>query len=288
MTRKPASATFLVIGDVHNHWRDADRAFVEGAGADLALFVGDFGDEDVAMVRAIAEVQAPKAVMLGNHDAWQSFSRKEPTPALREIVAMLGDEHLAYGLREVPAAGLSVIGGRPYSWGGRSLRSEEVYGALHDVTTHEESAARILDAARRAKHQDVMILAHNGPLGLGGKPGDIYGKDFGKSPGGDWGDRDLELAIEGIRKQGLRLRAVVAGHMHHRLTFPRGKYRTRFLQKDGTWFVNPAVVPRIRKDPDGVELAHFVRMRWSAGELEAVEEVWVDEAGREVVARQEV
>lgn len=32
--------------------------------------VGDFGEEDVNLVRRIKEVDLPKAVILGNHDAW--------------------------------------------------------------------------------------------------------------------------------------------------------------------------------------------------------------------------
>lgn len=42
---------------------------------DIALFVGDFGEEDVELVRQVAGVKHPKAVILGNHDAWCALAR---------------------------------------------------------------------------------------------------------------------------------------------------------------------------------------------------------------------
>lgn len=272
------SALLTVVGDIHRCWRPADAAFLEASDSALNLFVGDLGDEDVAMAEAVAGLRAPKAVILGNHDAWQSFSHKAISRRLRQCLEALGDDHLAYAVREVPAAGVSVIGARPFSWGGQSLRSVEVYEGLYGVRTHRQSAAKILQVARQAQHRDVVILAHNGPLGLGAATDAIYGKDFGK-PGGDWGDRDLALALEKIRDLGLRVRAVIAGHMHDRLVHPRGGERTRFVRCGDTLFLNPAVVPRLRPGPDGRELACFLRTRWRRGECVGVEEVWVDEAG---------
>jgi hypothetical protein len=78
---------------------------------------------------------------------------------------------------------------------------------------------------------------------------------------------------------GLRVRAVVAGHMHHKLVHPRGGERTRFVRRGGTLFVNAAYVPRVRTSPEGGEESYFVRMQWRAGECLAVEELWVDVDG---------
>eukprot|EP00955_Chlamydomonas_euryale_P107171 365747-Chlamydomonas_euryale.AAC.48 len=36
----------------------------------MVLFVGDFGNEVVGLVAKIAALELPKAVILGNHDAW--------------------------------------------------------------------------------------------------------------------------------------------------------------------------------------------------------------------------
>ena len=275
------SATLVAIGDVHGQWGPGDDAFLRSARPTLAMFVGDLGDEDVPIVERIARLGVPKAVMLGNHDAWRSFSNKEITSALHGSLDALGRDHLAYDVREVPAAGVSIVGARPFSWGGPTLRSSEVYDELYNVDTMQASANEIVNAARRAQHRDLIVLAHNGPTGLGSDPTDIYGKDFGK-PGGDWGDEDLELALDEIRARGLRVRAVVAGHMHHKLLHPRGAARTRFVRRAGTLFVNCAVVPRVERDQDGNERSHFVRMQWSGGECQSLEEVWVDGSGREV------
>ncbi len=272
----PPSVTLIVVGDVHRHWRPEDATFLESSPHDLTLFVGDLGDEDLEIVRLVAELKIPKVAILGNHDAWQSFSNKKPTENLRASIQALGEDHLAYGVREVPAAGLSIIGARPFSWGGASLRSPEIYSEFYGVTDMRTSAARIVEAARRAQHRDLLVLAHNGPTGLGFEPQDIYGKDFGK-PGGDWGDRDLDMALGQIEELGLRVQCVVAGHMHHRTLRPRGN-RTRFVRRGPTLFVNPAVVPRLRK-VSGVELAHFLRMRWQQGRLMGMEEIWVDPDG---------
>lgn len=269
-------ASLLVVGDVHNHWRQADREFVERSESELAVFVGDLGDEDVGMAAQIAAIEKPKVVLLGNHDAWQSFSQKRPTQRLRSILATLEGDLLGYGIRECYTAGCSLIGARPFSWGGQSLRSVEVYRELHSVASVEQSAQKIVDLARRCEHRDLIIVAHNGPKGMSSDPGDIWGKDFGH-PGGDWGDEDLRVAIQRIQADGLRVRAVVAGHMHDRLSHPRGGVRTRFVRRGGTLFVNAAVVPRVRTNREGVELGHFVRLHVAGGEVVEVAEVWVDD-----------
>lgn len=273
-------ASLIVIGDVHKIWRSADSAFLEDGDQDIALFVGDLGDEDVGMVETVAEIDTRKAVILGNHDAWRSFSEKRVTPELRESLDILGDEHLAYGSCEWHEAGMSIVGARPFSWGGRSLRSPEVYDELYEVADHEESADRIVECARRSRYPVITILAHNGPTGLSMETHDIWGKDFGKSPRGDWGDEDLEIAIDRIKGLGLAVPLVIAGHMHHKLITPRGAFRTRFLRHAGTIYVNAAVVPRTKKLSNGVEVSYFLRVLCKNGKVDRFEELWVDSAGK--------
>lgn len=272
--------SLLVIGDVHRDWRRPDTAFVRNGTQDLALFVGDLGDEDVAMTQMIADIDVPKAVILGNHDAWRSFSEKRITDNLRGSLAALGDDHLAYGVREWFEGGASIVGARPFSWGGKSLRSPEVYRKLYDVSTPEQSADRIVAAAKRAQHRDIIILAHNGPTGLSMETHDIWGKDFGKSPRGDWGDTDLELAIDQIKSMGLRVPLVIAGHMHHKIITPRGARRTRLLRHGRTIYVNSAVVPRIKRLSNGAVVSYFMRVFCQAGKLQTIEEIWVDADGK--------
>ena len=274
----------MAVGDIHRCWREVDSVYLERLQPDLAMFVGDLGDEDVEIVRRVASLSVEKAVILGNHDAWQSFAKKQPTENLRESLDLLGEDHIAYSVREVPQAGISIVGARPFSWGGQSLRSPELYDEIYGVRTMRQSAAAIVDAARNAQHRDLVVLAHNGPIGLGSETTDIYGKDFGK-PGGDWGDYDLALALQRIEGFGLRVRAVIAGHMHHRLLHPRGAERRRFIKRGDTMFINCAVVPRVERSPAGDELSYFLRTKWSAGECTCVEEVWVDVHGDEHTAQ---
>ncbi|MEM1311494.1 MAG: metallophosphoesterase, partial [Cyanobacteria bacterium P01_H01_bin.153] len=67
----PASTIQIaVVGDIHNHWDEQDMAALHGLKADLVLFVGDFGNEAVDVVRSIATLDLPKATIFGNHDAW--------------------------------------------------------------------------------------------------------------------------------------------------------------------------------------------------------------------------
>jgi len=52
-------------------WDELDEKTLENLDLDLVLFVGDFGNENVRIVESIAKINShPKAVLLGNHDAW--------------------------------------------------------------------------------------------------------------------------------------------------------------------------------------------------------------------------
>ena len=56
------------VGDVHGFWNKESEDALCWLRPDLSLFVGDFGEEDVELVRQIADVRDRKAVILGNHD----------------------------------------------------------------------------------------------------------------------------------------------------------------------------------------------------------------------------
>lgn len=59
----------VFVGDVHNQWLHADESALRALHPHLAVFVGDIGDEAVELVREIAKIELPKAVILGNHDS---------------------------------------------------------------------------------------------------------------------------------------------------------------------------------------------------------------------------
>ena len=62
--------TIAIVGDVHDLWDEVEEDILVALGTDLVLFVGDFGNESVDIVRQIACLKLPKAAILGNHDVW--------------------------------------------------------------------------------------------------------------------------------------------------------------------------------------------------------------------------
>ena len=59
-----------VVGDVHDLWNEYDYQALNFLQVDLVLFVGDFGNESLQVVKKIAAINIPKVTILGNHDAW--------------------------------------------------------------------------------------------------------------------------------------------------------------------------------------------------------------------------
>jgi uncharacterized protein (TIGR04168 family) len=81
----------------------------------------------------------------------------------------------------------------------------------------------------------------------------MWGCDF-KPGGGDWGDPDLEHAIEHALDRGKRVLAVVAGHMH--LRTKQGAERDWITERRGIHYVNAARVPRILAVQDDIQRHH--------------------------------
>ncbi|CBI18669.3 unnamed protein product, partial [Vitis vinifera] len=74
------SVRIAVVGDVHDDWNlQEDTKALQFLQPDLVLFTGDFGNENVELVRSVANLEMAKVVILGNHDAWttQQFSGKK-------------------------------------------------------------------------------------------------------------------------------------------------------------------------------------------------------------------
>ncbi|MGL5077838.1 MAG: metallophosphoesterase, partial [Waterburya sp.] len=117
MTQVKEKITIAVVGDVHNLWSYEDEIALEHLGVDLVLFVGDFGNEAVEIVRQIASVKLPKAVILGNHDAWYTASswgrQKAPYNQAKEDrvqqqLDLLGKDHVGFSGQNFPQLNLSV------------------------------------------------------------------------------------------------------------------------------------------------------------------------------------
>lgn len=101
-----------VVGDVHDQWEADDASSLQQLGVDLVLFVGDFGNESVNVVRAIAGLDLPKAGVFGNHDAWYSASDwgKQKCPYdrnkedwVQDQIDLLAESHVGYGKLDFPS-----------------------------------------------------------------------------------------------------------------------------------------------------------------------------------------
>ena len=272
-----------VIGDVHDQWEAADGEALRSLGVDLALFVGDFGNESVEVVQAIASLDIPKAVILGNHDAWYTATEwgRQRCPYdraqedwVQDQLDLLGEIHVGYSKVDFPQFNLTVVGGRPFSWGGEIWRNADFYRERYGVADFAESTERIMAAVNNAAYNTIIFLGHNGPVGLGDRPEDPCGKDW-EPLGGDFGDSDLANAIAQTKNLGKSIPLVTFGHMHHHLRHRKDCLRTSIsTNNDGTVYLNSASVPRIIHKGSHTE-RNFSLVTLQAGVIIQASLVWV-------------
>lgn len=273
-----------VIGDVHEQWELADAEALYYLGVDLVLFVGDFGNESVEIVRKIAALPLAKAVVFGNHDAWYTatdWGRKQcPYDRHRENwvqeqMDLLGETQVGYGKLDFPQFQLTVVGGRPFSWGGPEWKYGDFYREWFGVEGMEESTDRILQGVKSASYETLIFLGHNGPTGLGESPESPCGRDW-KPLGGDFGDPDLGAAISQGRLLGKNIPLVAFGHMHHHLRHTKKVLRTSISFEQETVYLNGARVPRIITTEEGKK-RNFSLVYLKNGEVTEVSLVWINE-----------
>jgi uncharacterized protein (TIGR04168 family) len=271
-----------VVGDIHDQWEAEDSLALQQLKVDLVLFVGDFGNEAVDVVRAVAMLDLPKAVILGNHDAWYTASewgkRKSPYNHAREDrvqqqLDLLGCAHVGYSYLDFPTLNLSVVGGRPFSWGSSEWKNAQFFRDRYGIENFTESTDLIAKAAASASSNTIIFLGHNGPLGLGDRPTDPCGKDW-HPIGGDYGDPDLAEAIAQAQLLPKQIPLVAFGHMHHRLHNSIELRKPVFVGSTGTIFLNAAKVPRIIKTPEGSD-RNFSLVSMQAGTVSRISLVWV-------------
>jgi uncharacterized protein (TIGR04168 family) len=244
-----------IVGDVHNQWEAADAIALHHLAVDLVLFVGDFGDEDIEVVTKIAALDLPKAAIFGNHDAWYTAtgwgrSKRPYDPALEDRVQqqidLLGESYVGYGKLDLPQFDLTVVGSRPFSWGGPQWKYGDFYQARFGVDDFAASTQKIVANAEGAGCNHLIIIGHNGPTGLGSEPESICGKDWGEPLGGDYGDPDLADAIADLQARGKSIPLVTFGHMHHKLRHTKQRLREPIVvHPSGTVYLNAARCPRI-------------------------------------------
>jgi len=280
----PPALTIAVIGDVHHHWDAVDTEILVHLGVDLALFVGDIGNEAVDLVGTIAALPLPKAVILGNHDAWYTMTdwgqKDRPYDPhqedwVQDQLDHLGESHVGYGCLNLPAFNLSVVGSRPFSWGGPQWRDQTFYGDRFGVHSFTESTDRIVQAAQAATGDRLILIGHCGPTGLGDQPEDPCGKDWNPI-GGDQGDPDFAAAIAHLQRQGASIPLVAFGHMHHYLRHTKAQLRRSIVTNahTGTLYLNAARAPRIQTR-QGRTCHHFALVTLTETQVQQARHVWV-------------
>ncbi|CAI0394959.1 unnamed protein product [Linum tenue] len=277
-----ASARIAVVGDVHDQWNLEEDT------------------KALQFLRSIADLQFPKAAILGNHDSWttQQFSlnfdllsfslpfvRKKDRIQLQ--LESLGDEHVGYSRLDFSELKISVVGGRPFSCGGDYLYRKKLLSARYGVQDMEGSARRIYNVALGTPEDNlVILLAHNGPTGLGSNLNDICGKDWSVG-GGDHGDPDLAQALSRLKdSSNLHIPLIVFGHMHKQLAYRAGLRKMIVVGHDDTIYLNGAIVPRVKpvnREPRATQesegtLRAFTLVEIVEGRVEKIAETWVSVA----------
>jgi uncharacterized protein (TIGR04168 family) len=267
-----------VVGDVHGQFDEVDAGLLDAHGYDLLLFVGDFAGyrqtEALRVAHAMRGLRTPAIAIPGNHDGVtgiQLLAEVLPRTGLaRELLARGQGDRCARISREMgsipcegyrlfarPELGLQVLTARPHSCGGPRMAFSRYLRERHGVSSMESSAALLIKKLDEADPTlPLIVLAHNGPTGLGERREDIYGCDF-KASEGDFGDRDLRMLLDAAKARGFSLPAVVAGHMHHALK--GGGQRKWTARERETLHVNAARFPRYR-ERGGAREAHHVRL----------------------------
>lgn len=274
-----------VVGDVHDLWQPLeDRLALQSLDIDLVLFVGDFGNESVELVRAIANLDLPKAVILGNHDAWftASNNHKKQCPydrtkedRVQQQLDILGNIHVGYSWLDFPQLNLSVVGSRPFSWGGSQWKKETFYRDRFNIKNFIDSTQRIVDAVARTACENIIFLGHNGPSGLGSEEYSICGKDW-KPIGKDYGDPDFADAIARSYQMDKKVPLVTFGHMHHHLRLNSHRTREAIATNDmGTIFLNAACTPRIIHRHDGY-YRNFSIVTLKCGRICQISLIWLN------------
>ncbi|KAG0470813.1 hypothetical protein HPP92_017513 [Vanilla planifolia] len=166
------SVRIVVIGDVHDDWNlEEDSKALEVLQPNLVLFTGDFGNENIEIVRSISNLNILKAAILGNHDCWRTFTFQQKMVTNVQLqLDCLGEQHIGYSCLDFPLLKLSVVGGRPFSCGGNTLFRAKLLSQRYGVKSMKESKRKICEAASGTHEGHFLVfLAHNGPSGLGSK-----------------------------------------------------------------------------------------------------------------------
>ncbi|MBI41624.1 MAG: hypothetical protein CMF59_18685 [Leptospiraceae bacterium] len=285
------------IGDIHTAFDEEDVSLFNSSDYDLILVCGDLPGrshkQTVSIGSMLSRLKRPALMIPGNHDSTtvrqllgeitgsNRLKREDPKMPgrVQELRDALGSVQLGgYTIHRFSKqegwvdgpADLDIISARPHSMGGPDIGFAPYIESQFDVKTQEDSARRILELLQNSKSSLRLILAHNGPSGLGSFPRDIWGCDFDPDRG-DFGDPDLESALGQAVDTDWAPQVVLAGHMHHALK--GGGERTWYVNRNGIHYVNAARVPRIFRE-NGEKRRHHVRIELDRTDVQVEQIYW--------------
>ncbi|THU52703.1 hypothetical protein C4D60_Mb10t06710 [Musa balbisiana] len=270
-----------VVGDVHDYWELEEDS------------------KALHFLQVILEMR-----MLNLLEAFQvlSFQKQQfwGTMIAGLLKSFQRNEHVGYCRLDFPMLKLCVLGGRPFSCGGDRLFRPKLLSSRYGVSDMEQSAKKIYEAALGTPEgHSVIVLAHNGPTGLGSKVSDICGRDwiFG---GGDHGDPDLAQAISDLQRDTqIPIPLVIFGHMHKALAYGNGLRKMIAVGADNTIYLNAAIVPRVKhilvngsgssmeeqnqfETSENGTVRAFTIVEFLDGQVEKIMETWVLVAGEKI------
>ncbi|MBF0238645.1 MAG: metallophosphoesterase [SAR324 cluster bacterium] len=284
------SPEIAIIGDIHGQWTSFDTEYFNQSDYSVILLTGDLARwiDGTPTARALKSLNKPVFLIPGNHDGItlpQFLAEFKNIPSLCEFFGRkmekrmmvlgeaMGPRAHAGGYRLHTLEGLSakpgLITARPHSMGGNRMYFRPYLRQKFGVDSLQDSVDLLKKLIDQAPEQ-LIFLGHNGPHGLGSQPQDLWGCDF-STQYGDFGDKDLELAIAYARASGRQVLAVIAGHMHHALKRQTSE-RDWWIRQHNTLYLNPAKVPRIFKQ-EGRKWHHHLALALNP-EVDA-HQVWV-------------
>ena len=239
---------------------------------DIVLFVGDISDGSIKIIKKINLINIPTFVILGNHDRGKDQSGE----TLLKQIRVLQEKYFAWDLK-IFNNQLNILSARPCSSGGGYYLSNEVK-AVYGPISEQESVNKMLKCSEKnSRELPLVFMSHAGPSGLGSDSTSICGKDW-KEPSCDWGDRDLAVAISEIQKK-RKIDLVIFGHMHNRLKRNQGLRNMFKIDKEGTAYLNSAIVPRYKKNIEGELLVNFSWVEFVDSEISHISHRWYSESG---------
>lgn len=280
---------FAVIGDIHGFWDEHDTAFFNASDYDGLLFVGDFArwTNSLPVARQLAALTRPAWAIAGNHDAVtrpQLMAEINNRRLLRTLTCLgmkrrvraladtLAPVRLGGFSLDMLADDLGLLTARPHAMGPDRFYYRGYLQRAFGIADFDASAQRLQQLIDQAPRR-LILLAHNGPAGLGDSTEAPFGSDFNPAYG-DFGDPDLRAAIDYARDRGHDVLAVIAGHMHHRNRHT-GVYRDTWAHDGNTLYLNAARVPRMRRDGSQ---RHHIALNIRVASVSA-ETVFVSQAG---------